>query len=194
MTFNADVLKEKFSNIVDMKKLKAFSTSNAGLVSIAVILFVVLISLHFMRKHSEEKNANANFSAWSTSVSSSSSSSKSPTYSFAQAPDVKGLKKSPKNGNVFVTPDNQSLQTQMTALKQEVSLLEKQVNQLTLSSISYASSSRKPYQLLGVRFDENSKQWVADIKSEDTLYSLKAGETFEGWHVLSVDHEGARIE
>lgn len=191
--FKADGLKEKVGNIVNTKKIKTFSTSNAGLVTIGVAFVVVLVVLHFVHKHSKESSENATLSSWSTTGASSSVSA-SPTYSFAQAPDLKVSAKSAQKSNVFITPENQTLQSQITALKQEVSLLEKQVNQLTLSSLSSSSAEKKPYQLLGVRFDCNSKQWVADIKFENTLYSLKAGETFEGWHVVSVDHEGAMIE
>ncbi len=187
---NIDTLKENLSNIVNAKKLKEFSSSNTGFVTIAIALAVVLVGLHFIHKHSEESSENATLSSWSA-TDATSSASVSPTYSFAQAPDLKTSTKNAKTGNkgnAFIAPENQNLQTEITALKDEVSLLEKQLNQLTLSNL------KKPYQLLGVRFDAPSKQWVVDIKYENTLYSLKAGETFEGWHVLSVDNEGAQIE
>ena len=181
---NSDALKEKLSQLVNTQKLKEFPKSNAGIVSIAIIGVFVLVGWHFIRKHSYEERADASLSAWSTPMASSVSSNPSSTNA---ARTVSDKSNNSLTGNQAM-PDNQSLQAQMKVLKQEMTALENQVYQLTILSL------KKPYKLLGVRFDVNSNQWVADIKSENTLYSLKSGQTFEGWHVVSVDKEGADIE
>ena len=116
------------------------------------------------------------------------------TYSYDQPSDSAdsnsktSAKRNTSQKNQLFNTNNSDLQSQINTLKQEVNLLVKQVNQLTLYSL------RKPYQLLGVRFDDVSRQWLADIKLDNNIQSLKSGETFEGWHVVSVDSEGARIE
>jgi hypothetical protein len=157
-----------------MRKIMGVASSNIGIGVIAGVMILGVI-LPYLIPHHSAANESMNSSAWNTPIDNSSSHTS------------KGIKAPP------IPP---SLQSQINTLKDNMTGMQQKINELTveIAKQKSAPAMRTPYQLLGVRFDNDSQQWVADIQVGNAVKSVTAGEEFNGWHVENVDSQGASID
>jgi hypothetical protein len=145
---------------------KEFLGTNKGIALIAVILFCVFGAINFSHKKHSETSTDSVVGWNSPIISSSPSIQTQPT----------------------PLSENQNLQNQINLIKQDISSIQSELKPFTQNTV------RQPYQLLGVRFDDETNQWVVDIKIENSIKSFKSGENFAGWKVINVDSQGALIQ
>lgn len=156
------------------RKIMSVASSKIGLSLIGGVMILVWILPNLIPHHSAV-NESVNSSAWNRPIDNSLSH------------EPKGIKAPP------IPP---SLQSQINTLKEGMAGMQQKINALTveIAKQKAAPVMRTPYQLLGVRFDDESQQWVADIQINNKVKSVSAGEAFDDWHVESVDSQGVSID
>lgn len=154
-------------------KVMSVATSKIGMIVIAGVMVIgTLISL-IPHHDSSGDISHAAASSWRSSNSETSS-----------------------NFIKIAKPVMPSLQNQIDLLKTNMADMQKEISALSRSLAQQKAviTAKPPYQLLGIRFDNESQQWIADVQIDNKVKSVMAGEEFDGWHVENVDAQGASIE
>jgi len=169
---------------INAAKIKEFATSNKGIKVIVVIIFCVLMGLHFHKNKTPENRA----ADWNASVASDDTS----LINNQPINEKPGLKSTPTEVEML-KKEVENLKQSLTETNERVMALTQQLLAEKKEKVS-KQAEKKPYLLLGVHLSEASNQWVADVQYENMVVSVLSGEKFGGWQVKEVNAQGAIIE